>query len=380
MKKLYIGIDAHKNTNSIALAFNDMKTPEFYGKISADLDRTLTALRKILKKYELEKSEVKICYEAGPTGFVLARRLIGLNFDCEVIAPSLIPKKSGERKKTDKRDARKLAGLSRAGELTAVHIPDVEDEVIRDVCRGRSDAVQALARTKKQLKSFLLRNGYHYSGKANWSEPHMRYLRELVMPAPAQKMILEEYIQRMDALSGQIKRIEDQMRQLLETWKRRPLVEGLMGMRGFQMVAAMVIVSEIGHFGRFKHPKQLMAYLGLVPSEESSGDTRRMGSITKSGNAHARWMLIESAGHYDMPPKISKALSKRQEGLSNEVKAVSWHAQNRLNKRWCKLAFRGVHRNKICTAIARELSSYIWDIAMLIEQQQPSAHSSTITA
>ena len=380
MKKRTVGIDAHKESNVIALASNDMKDPILHGKVSADLNRTIDSIRGILKKYGLSKDELRICYEAGPTGFVLARRLIKLGYDCEVIAPSLIPTKSGDKRKTDKRDAKKLARMHRAGELTAVHIPDVDDEVVRDVCRGRTDAVNDLKAAKKQLLSFLLRNGYRYSGKANWTEAHLRYLRELVMAHPTQKVLLEEYIRRIDTAAVQIRRMEDQMEIILQTWKRKPLVEALMGLRGFQMVAAMVTVSEIGHFGRFKHPKQLMAYLGLIPSEESSGEKRRMGSITKCGNAHARWMLIECAGHYKALPKISKALSKRQEGLSREVKEVSWHAQNRLSKRWFKLALRGVHFNKIRTAIARELSSYIWDIAMIIEQQEAPCPSNALNA
>ncbi len=369
MKRVYIGIDTHKESNLLGSAFDGRDDAQVIGKVSADLNRTVDALRKFQKKHDLEKKQLHICYEAGPTGFVLARRLIKLGYDCIVVAPSKIPTKPGDKVKTDRRDARKLARLHRAGELTAVHIPDVEDEVIRDVCRGRTDAVRELTRAKKQLLSFLLRNGYRYSGKAHWIQAHMRYLRELVLARPAQKLVLEEYIQRIDALVKQIERIEGQMLLLLKTWSRRPLVEAAMGFRGFQEVAAMVIISEIGDFRRFKHPKQLMAYLGLVPSEDSSGGKRRQGSITKCGNSHARWILIECAGHYRMPPKISKALSKRQEGLSKEVLAISWHAQNRLNKRWFKLSLRGVHFNKIRTAIARELSSYLWDIARIVDEE-----------
>lgn len=380
MRKLSIGIDAHKASNVVALAFDDMKDPTIHGKVSADLNRTVDMLRGILKKHGLGKEDVIVCYEAGPTGFVLARRLIALGFECIVVAPSLIPVKSGERNKTDRRDARKLAGYLRSGDLKAVHIPDLEDEVVRDVCRGRTDAAQELARTKKQLLSFLLRNGYHYTGKANWTEAHKRYLRELTMAHSSQRLILEEYIQRIDALENQIRRIEGQMQELLKTWQRRPLVEALMGLRGFKLVAAMVMVGEIGCFSRFKHPKQLMAYLGLVPSEESSGEKRRMGSITKCGNGHARWMLIECAAHYRLPPKISKALSVRQEGLGREVLAVSWHAQNRLSKRWFKLGLKGLHFNKIRTAVARELASYLWDIAMIIERQQAPCASSAFEA
>lgn len=366
MKKVYIGIDAHKESNTLALAFAGKEPPELYGKVSADIRVFEAALRRIMKKHDLTKKDVALCYEAGPTGFVLARRLIKLGFECIVVAPSKIPSQSGDRVKTDRRDAKKLARLYRAGELEGIHIPSVEDEVICDVCRGRTDAVNSMARTKKQLLSFLLRNGYRYKGKAHWTEAHMRYLRELVMADPAQKMILEEYLQRIDFARQQVERIDAQMEALLQNWSRKPLVEALMGFRGFKRTAAMVIVSEIGYFGRFKHPKQLMAYLGLVPSEDSSGGRRKQGSITKCGNSHARWMLVESAEHYRKPPKISKALSVRQEGLSREVRAISWHTQNRLNKRWNKLIFRGMHPNKIRVAVARELTSYIWDLAKVV--------------
>ena len=369
MKKAYIGIDTHKDTNVLGFAFEGRGKAELIGRVSADLNRTLDAIRKFMKKHKLEKEQLHICYEAGPTGFVLARRLLKLDFDCIVVAPSKIPQKSGDKVKTDRKDARKLARFHRAGELTAVHIPDIEDEVIRDVCRARTDAVNAKVRAKKQLLGFLLRNGYRYTGKSNWTEAHMRYLRELVLPTPAQKIVLEEYIQTIDTTIKQVARFEEKMLELLKTWQRRELVEAVMGFKGFKEVAAMVIVAEIGDFKRFKHPKQLMGYLGLTPSEDSSGGKRRQGGITKCGNGHARWMLVECAGHYQTPPKISKALSKRQEGVSVEVRKVAWHAQNRLNKRWTKLMFRGVHFNKIRVAIARELVSYIWDAAHIVDAE-----------
>jgi len=366
MTKVYIGIDAHKESNSIALAFAGKEDPSFYGKISADLNRMIEAIRRIQKQHDIQKGEVELCYEAGPTGFVLARRLIKLGYNCIVVAPSKIPTQSGDRVKTDRRDARKLARLFRAGELSGIHIPSVEDEVIRDVCRGRTDAVDERSRTKKQLLSFMLRNGYRYKGTSHWTQSHMQYLRELVLADPAQKIILEEYLQRIDFAVKQVERIDDHMEKLLQTWSRKPMVDALMGFRGFKQTAAMVIISEIGDFKRFKHPKQLMSYLGLTPSEDSSGGRRRQGSITKCGNGHARWMLVESAEHYRKSPKISLALSKRQVGLSREVRAISWHAQNRLNKRSFKLAMRRLHPNKIRVAIARELSSYIWDLAQIV--------------
>jgi transposase len=366
MKEVYVGIDVHKDENVFGSAFDGRCKGELIGKCSADMNRTLTFIRRYMKNNNLTKEQMHICYEAGPTGFVLARRLIKLGFDCVVIAPSKIPERAGDKVKTDRLDACKLARLHRAGELVPVHIPNVEDEVIRDVCRGRTDAVNETKRGKQQLSSFLLRNGYRYTGKANWTEAHMRYLRELVMPERAQKMVMEEYLLRIDAATAQVGRIDNQMELLLQTWSRRPFVEALMGFRGFQTTAAMVLTAEVGDFLRFAHPKLFMGFLGMVPKENTTGNHRRQGNITKCGNSHARWMLIECAGHYRMPPKVSKALSKRQEGLSREVRALSWHAQNRLNNRWYKLMFRKVHHNKIQVAIARELSSYLWDLAHLV--------------
>jgi len=370
MKKLYLGLDAHKSTIHIGLAFSGRSQPELYGKASTDVESFVAVLRRIQKKYELGKEEIALCYEAGPTGFVLARRLRVLGYECEVIAPSLIPTRASDRVKTDRRDARKLAGLFRAGELTFVHVPDVEDEVIRDICRGRTDAVEVQMRTKQQLSALLLRNGYHYKGKSTWCEPHMRYLRELVLPDRAQKAVLEEYLQRIDSAGAQVQRIEENMRLHLSDWARREFVEALQGFRGFQLVASMVVASELGDLLRFKHPKQIMAYLGLVPGEQSSGDRRRQGSITKSGNSHVRWMLVEVAHAYRLPPKISSALSRRQEGLSTAVRDVSWRAQNRLHRRFSRLTLRGLHRNKVIIAVARELTAFIWELARVVDREQ----------
>ena len=377
MKKAYLGIDAHKDQNIIALAFVGRGAPELYGKAPADLDGFERVLRRILAKYGLAKEEVAICYEAGPTGFVLARRLRALGFECEVVAPSLIPTRASDRVKTDRRDARKLAGLFRAGELVFVHVPDVADEVIRDVCRARADAVDVQAQARQQLGALLLRNGHRYAGLSTWSEPHLRYLRELVLPDPVQKMVLEEYLQRVDTAVAQVARFEAQMATLLTTWQRRKFVEALQGFRGFQLVAAMVIASELGNLSRFEHPRKLMAYLGLVPDEDSSGGRRRQGGITKCGNGHARWMLVEAAHHYRYPPKVSKELSVRQENLDRDVRAVSWRAQNRLHRRYCRLALRGLHRNKVVVAVARELAAFIWELARILDKNAAPARQAS---
>jgi transposase len=373
MKKAYLGIDSHKEQNTVAVALAGRGDPELYGKAPADLDAFVRTLRRILAKYGLEKEDVAVCYEAGPTGFVLVRRLRELGFECEVAAPSLIPVRASDRVKTDRRDARKLAGLFRAGELVFVHVPDVADEVIRDVCRARTDAVDVQSRTRQQLGAMLLRNGHRYGGRSAWTEPHMRYLRELVLPDPAQKLVLEEYLQRVDASVAQVARFEAQMGALLAIWPRRKFVEALQGFRGFQQVAAMVVASELGDLMRFGHPRQLMAYLGLVPDEDSSGCRRRQGGITKCGNGHVRWMLVEVAHHYRLPPKISKELSRRQEGLDREVRAVSWRAQNRLHRRFARLSLRGLHRNKVVVAVARELAAFIWELARVFDKEKGAA-------
>ena len=366
MTKLYIALDTHKENIVIGIAFEGRAAPEVYGKVSADLGRFIVALRKLLKKYELKKEDVSICYEAGPTGFVLARRLLKLNFDCHVVVPTAIPK-STDRVKTDRRDAKKMARLFRSGDLKFVHVPSPEDEVIRDVSRARTDIVNARKQAKQQLGGFLLRNGYHYTGKIRWTESHMRYLRELVLPHSAQKVVLEESLQRIDALIAQEQRIIIQIKKLTDNWYRKPLLSALMGFRGFQLVSATSVISELGDLRRFTHPLQLMAYIGLVPSESSSGTKRRQGSITKCGNTHARWMLVEIINSYRLPPKVSKELSKRQENLSREVKAISWRAQNRLCHKYYHLKKRGLNENKIKVAVARELLGYIWELGQVVK-------------
>ena len=278
------------------------------------------------------------------------------------MAPSLIPKRAGDRVKTDRRDARKLARLLRAGELTPVYIPETTDEAIRDLCRARTDAVDDRRRSRHRLKGFLLRHGYRYQGKSAWSAAHQRYLRELVLPHPAMKAILEEYLIAIEAAGQRIERCEQAMRDLLPSWRLESAVRALMGMKGFQLVTAMILVSELGEVYRFAHPRRVMAYLGLIPSENTSSDKRRQGAITKCGNAHARWLLVECAQHYATPPKISKELSRRQEGQTREVRAISWRAQNRLHRRYTRLMARRLQRNKAIVAIARELCGFIWEL------------------
>jgi transposase len=356
---LYLGLDVHKDSIVIAIAEPGPKGElRSFGTITNDMGRLEHALGRIRKAHPGVPLEV--AYEAGPCGFVIARRLKQLEVPCLVAAPSLIPKQPGSPFKTDKRDARSIARLLRAGELTAVYVPEPTDEAIRDLCRARTDAVDDLRRCRLRLKAFLLRHGYRYQGKANWSAAHMRYLRELVLPHPAMKAILEEYLQGIDAAHQRVGRIEVSMLALLDGWRLKPAVGALMAFRGFQLVAAMITVSELGDIHRFTHPRQLMTYLGLVSVEDSSGPRQRLGRISRCGNGHQRWLLVECAEHYLLPPKVSKELSRRQDGQSAEVKALSWKAQNRLHHRFLRLLARRLQRNKAKVAIARELCGFIW--------------------
>lgn len=373
---IHIGLDVHAQTIAIAIAQGSGEARNL-GSISSDLhavDKLLARLRKAHPE-----AEIRFCYEAGPTGFVLARHFERKGIVCLVAAPSLIPSRSGDRIKTDRRDALKLARLFRAGELTGVHIPDAVDEAMRDLCRARTDAVQDQRRQRAQLKAFLLRHGYRYSGKTSWNEKHLGYLRSLTLAHPAHRAILEDTLQTLEAATGRIQRLEESMEALLADWSLKPVVQAMMALRGFALVGAMVIVSELGGAWRFEHPRQLMAYLGLVPTESSSGGKRRQGAISKTGNCHARWIMIEASHHYRLEPGISVELSRRQQGVCEEVKACAWKAQTRLHKRLKQLLARGKQRNKAQVAVARELTGFIWQIFRIMSgKMSPSTAAAKI--
>jgi transposase len=280
-----------------------------------------------------------------------------------VVAPSLIPKKPGEKIKTDKRDALKLAKLLKSEDLTPIYVPEPEDEAVRDLSRAREVAMKDLKDAKYQLKALLLRNNINYKGTANWSQKHLRWLTELVLPHPAQHIVLQEFLHTITERISRLERLDNELTHHVHQWRYYPVVKAIQAMRGVRLLVATGVVAELGDLSRFDHPRKLMSYLGLVPSEHSSGGKRHIGAITKCGNGLARRLLVEGAHTYRYAANISTDMQKRQEGLPKDIIDIAWKAQIRLCKRYKKMIAKGKHYNLVVTAIAREMIAYIWAIA-----------------
>jgi transposase len=306
---------------------------------------------------------LRFAYEAGPSGYGLYRYLTGKGLPCHVVAPSLIPKKPGDRVKTDRRDAVELARRLRSGDLTAVYVPSVEDEAIRDLCRARDAARVTMKDAKLRLKAFLLRLGLHYVGRADWNAAHRRYLAKVVCPTPAQQIVFQESVRAVDEQVDRLARIETELRDAAPRWRLNPVVQALQALRGVQFLVAITVVAELGDLTRFDNPRQLAAFVGLIPSEYSSGAARRQGGITKAGNGRARRALIEAAWAYRHPAKVSAHIQQRIDHLPTPLQDLGWKAQVRLCKRFRRLIARGQHSNVAVTAIARELIAFMWAIA-----------------
>lgn len=360
----FIGMDVHKKTITVAIA-DDGRNGQVrsYGTLANNIN----ALDKFCRKMVSTASQLHFVYEAGPCGYGIYRHLTHKGFDCKVIAPSMIPRKSGDRIKTDRRDARMLARLHRAGELTAVYVPDDQDEAMRDLSRSREDAVIAARKAKQRLKAFLLRNGLTYSGRSQWSKAYFNWLADIGMPHPAQQVALQEYINSVHETLNRVDRLTEQIRQMVPDWRLAPIVSALQSARGISLITAVTLLTEIGDLSRFNKPAQLMAYLGLVPSEYSTGDAIKRGGITKTGNSHARKALIEASWAYRMQPRVSRILLKRQQGLPDQVCRIAWKAQLRLCARFRRLAAKGKNKQVVVTAIARELSAFLWAIAKQVQ-------------
>lgn len=357
---LFVGLDVHKDSVSVAHAEADRPDPPHFvgviGTRQGDID-------KLIRRLHGKASRLVFAYEAGPCGYVLHRYLNGKGLDCQVVAPSLIPKRPGDKVKNDRRDAVEIARLLRSGDLTRVYVPSVEDEAVRDLCRARDAARVTLKAAKLRLKSFLLRLGLNYSGRADWNDAHRRYLAKVVCPTPAQQIVFQESIRAVDEQVERLRRLEDELLELAPQWRLWPVVEALQALRGVQWIVALTVVAELGDLTRFANPRQLAAFVGLIPSEHSSGEKRRQGSITKAGNARARRALVEGAWAYRYPAKISAHIQKRVEHLPKVAQDIGWKAQVRLCKRFRRLISRGKHANVAVTAIARELIAFMWAIA-----------------
>ena len=361
----YVGLDVHKETIAVALADGGERGDvRAFGQIA----NTPAALSRLLTKLVQPGRALKFCYEAGPCGYGIQRQLADAGHDCVVVAPSLIPKKPGDRIKTDRRDANNLARLHRAGELTAVWIPDTAHEAMRDLVRARLAAVRSLRQARQQLSGFLLRHGFHYSRQA-WTQMHRRWLAGLRFEQPIHNIVLEDHIATIKAATERRDRLTKQIESTLSDWSLAPVVVALQSLRGMALVTAATVIAELGDLSRFTNPRQLMAYLGLVPSERSSGGTRRQGGITKAGNTTARRMLIEAAWSYRFPAKISRDQLIRQEQLSKPIRDTAWKAQLRLCSRYRKLAKAGKPATTVTTAIARELSGFVWSIACQVSRR-----------
>lgn len=356
--KFFVGLDVHKDSIAVAVAEAGRAPARLVGSIAHDVGK----LRNLLGRHG-EPGQVQVVYEAGPTGYGLQRELAQRGYQCQVIAPSLIPKRAGDRIKTDHRDGLRLAELARAGELHAVWIPDPADEAIRDLARAREDAVNARTQARHQLKGFLLRHDVRYVGKTSWSKTYYRWLATLNFGLPGAQTAFTEYWQAVTAADERVARLTAASANSIEGWRFEPAVKALQALRGIDQISAIGLVAEIGDIGRFAHPRQLMAYLGLVPSEHSSGERVVRGSITKTGNAHARRLLTEAAWNYRFQARIGGRAQRRAEDLPQMIRDLGWKAQLRLTGRFSRLRARGVQINKVCVAVARELTGFVWAIA-----------------
>jgi transposase len=363
--KFHVGLDVHKDSISVAAAELGRSPARLIGKVAHDVNKLLKVLARIGSAEQLH-----LVYEAGPTGFGLQRTLKAKGYFCEIIAPSQIPKRPGDRVKTDGRDCLQLAECSRAGQLSAVWIPDPGDEAIRDLSRAREDAVDSRVQARHQLKGFLLRHDIRYTGKTSWSLAHYRWLSTLNFDAGASQTAFTEYWHAVEAADERVERLTKALQSSITGWRFEAVVGALQALRGVAAITAIGLVAEIGDLARFSHPRKLMGYLGLVPSEHSSGERTSRGSITKTGNAHARRLLTEAAWNYRFKARIGREALARQEGLSESIRTTAWKAQLRLTQRFAALRDRGVQINKACVAVARELAGFIWAIGLQAQQEE----------
>jgi transposase len=351
----YVGIDAHRKDLFVAMTVGQQRTP-----VTWQVANEPNAVRRLVKKLEREApGPVQVCYEAGPCGYALQRQLTTARVSCQVIAPALIPRKPGERIKTNRRDARKLVELHRAGLLTEVRPPTPADEAVRDLCRARDDAREDLQRSRHRLGKLLRRRGLHFSGR-NWTKAHRRWIDTLEWTHAPERVVVDDYLLAIDHLEARLIELDARLTDIAQTDPYREPVGWLRCFRGIDTLTAMLLLAELHDFRRFQSPRALMAYVGLVPGEDSSGEKHRRGRITRTGNALVRRLLVETAWHYQHRPTVGVALAKRRKAQPTRVIGIADKAQQRLCRRFRRLAEQHKPVPKIAVAIARELAGFLW--------------------
>ena len=367
----FVGLDTSKLRNAVAIA-DGVRSSEvrFVGEIENSAAATAKLVRKLAAKYR----RLTFCYEAGPTGYGLYRQVKSLGHECMVVAPSLIPRKPGDRVKTNRRDAMSLARQLRAGELTAVWVPDRGHEAMRDLTRAREAAVMDLRSKRQQVSALLLRQGRSYpANKKTWTKAHMNWLVSQKFDYVEQRFIFEEMMLAIRQAQERLTRLEEAIRAAVQDWSLAKVVTALMAMRGMDLISAATFLAEVGALSRFQTPRQLMAYLGLVPSEESTGDTIKRGSITKTGNRRARRMLLECSWSYQHPARVGRTKQHKIDAAPPAVREIAWKAQCRLNRRYRALIRRGKLKTVAITAVARELAGFIWAIGREVTSTRVAA-------
>jgi transposase len=353
-------MDVHKASIAVAYVAQDQGAEVIslgtVGTRQCDID-------KLIRPLQSKSKQLVFVYAAGPCGYGLDRSLTKKGDVCWVVAPSVIPKKAGDRVKTDRRDALQLARLMRSGDLPPVYVPAVDDEAIRDLSRAREDTLRDLKAAKLRLKAFLLRHAIRYTGRAPWSPAHLRWLSEVVCPTPAQQIVFQAYVQTVTERTERLGRLELELHEQGHTWRLSPVVEALQALRGVQCTVAVTTVAALGDLTRFENPRQLMNYLGRTPSAYSSGARRQQGSMTTTGHSHARRALVEGAWAYRYPATVSRPLQRRLEKLPTAIQAIRWKAQVRLCKRYRHLMAKGKNAHQVVVAIARELRAFLGAIA-----------------
>jgi transposase len=360
----FIGLDVHAETIAVAAA-----EPTGEVRSLGVIPNRIESIRKLVKKLG-PVEQLRVCYEAGPTGYVVYWQLTALGVTCEVVAPTLVPVKAGDRVKTDRRDALKLARSYRAGDLTPVWVPDAAHEALRDLLRAREAAKKDQLRARHRLGKLLLRQGRRPSTPMQaWTQRHLTWVKTVHFEHPAQEATLLDYLHEVEHVADRIARLEHAIDEAVKTAPEgmRAVIEALQALRGIALVSAATIMSEVGELSRFVKPRQLMGYSGAVASEDSSGQRTRRGGITKAGNAHLRRIVVEAAWAYRHRPAVGPTLRKRQTPVSAEVKAIAWKAQHRLHARYRVLTARGKCKQQVVTAIGRELLGFIWAIGVHVE-------------